>query len=479
MGRPCAAHVRLRPQTAVAQLAGRHAIGFLISFAATVVLARSLGPSLWGVYGIAVVVLAIAQQLVERGVVGYLIQKPTLPSTAELSASLGLQVTLGTVGMAIALALGPLAADWYLQPDLEHLLGAVGIAVLAYAIRAVPVGLLERSLSYGRVAALEVLEIAVFNLVAIAGVVAGLGLLALSAAIVVRCLAAVTLAYALSGMRLPRATFAPRELKRIAGFALPYASSNALTWANTAAAPLLVGTLAGPRDFGILQMSYAIIVYPQLLTAIIGRVAFPAYSRSAGAPGELDARVNSGTVSLFRYAGGATLTLAVSSLVWVPLVYGREWLEMSSFMLVIAPALAFERSLTLVVAALNAVGKASLVLLTSVGFSVVYWTVALLLVGRLGAIGLPMSYALACVTLIGYITVYRRHVGPLRIRAALIELLALTGILAFVTLWFEDGSGAGVVIAGCALMTGLVLRHVRSNPRRWIATIRPKGPIDA
>jgi O-antigen/teichoic acid export membrane protein len=188
--------------------------------------------------------------------------------------------------------------------------------------------------------------------------------------------------------------------------------------------------------------------------------------------------VNSGTLALVRYAGGATLTLAVSSLIWVPLVYGREWVEMSSFMLVIAPALAFERSLTLVVAALNAVGKATLVLLTSLGFSLVYWAMAWLLVERLGAIGLPMSYSIACATLVGYIAVYRKQVGSLRLRAALFELVVLSGILLIVTFLFESGGGSGVAVAGAALMAGLFLRQIQSHALLWVRA-EPQPPIDA
>jgi O-antigen/teichoic acid export membrane protein len=263
-------------------------------------------------------------------------------------------------------------------------------------------------------------------------------------------------------VQLPRATFAPAELKRIAGFALPYASSNALTWANTAVALLLVSALAGPREFGLLQMSYAIIVYPQLLTSIIGRVSFPSYSRNAHDPRVLTAQVRSATNSLMRYAGGATLALALTSLVWVPLVFGREWAEMSSFMLVLAPALAFERSLTLVVAALNAMGKAALVLVISISFSGTYWVLTWLLVGRLGGMGLPIAYALACATLVGYIAAYRAQVEALHMRFALSELFALSALLLAATWWFESGGGPGVIIVTSTLLAGLVLRDIRT-----------------
>src|SRR5439155_26434435 len=149
-------------------------------------------------------------------------------------------------------------------------------------------------------------------------------------------------------------------------------------------------------------LSYTLLVYPQVLTAIIGRVAFPLYSRESRRD-LLAARVSAGTSTLMRYVGGATLLLAVTSLIWVPVLYGTDWIDMSQFMLVIAPVYALERSFALVIAALTASGKVVAVLLIGLAFTLIYWISGAILIPRIGAIGLPTAYALASFSFIGYI----------------------------------------------------------------------------
>jgi PST family polysaccharide transporter len=359
----------------------------------------------------------------------------------------------------------PQIATWYGQNDLHHLLTAVGIAMLAYSFRAIPLGLLERSMSYGRVALIEVIDILTFSAIAVLGVATGFGLWALSAAILMRSLASLGAAYALEHLPDMRLGLSLRALRQMLGYAVPYTLANGLTWLNTAAAPILVGTFVGTREFGVLQMSYTLIVFPQVLTGIIGRVSFPVYARERHAD-LLAARVNSGTIALTRYAGGATLLLAVTSLIWIPFLYGQEWTGMSRYMLVIAPVYALEKSLALIIAALSASGKVILLLATGLAFSLIYWTSAVALVPTIGGLGLPTAYAFASLSFLSYVAIYRGSVGPIRIGGALLEFTVLCLLLAVAAaLSVTNGQMVGIALLGL-LMATLVLRHVPLTPQR-------------
>jgi teichuronic acid exporter len=314
---------------------------------------------------------------------------------------------------------------------------------------------------YGRVAAIEVLDLFAFNAIAVVGVAAGFGLWALSAAILTRSFASLIAAYVLT--RVPRFSLglSAQVLREMVRFAAPYTLANALTSANTAAAPILVGAFVGTREFGILQLAYTLLVYPQVLTAIIGRVAFPVYARETQTD-LLAARVNRGTTALMRYVGGATLLLAVTSLIWVPFLYGKEWIGMSEYMLVIAPVYALERSFALVIAALTASGKVVAILLIGIAFTLIYWVSGALLIPRLGAIGLPTAYALASLSFIGYMVVYRRTVARLNIRNSLLEFTALALLVVVATGWSAGGGPMlGVAVVSIAIV-GLILRDVPS-----------------
>ena len=461
---------RPNPNRAAAQLMIRHAIGLAVGFIGSIILARSLGPDAWGVYGIAAVVLVIGQQFVERGAVGYLIQRTSEPNPEVLSTALCVQIAFGVItGLAIVLG-APLAVHWYGREELRAMLTAVAVAVVAYALRARPMGLLERRLRYGPVAAIEVLDLAAFNVVAVACVAFGSGLFALTVAVAVRGL--VSLAAASVFAHGEPGPFKPSvaRAREMVGYALPYSVANGLTWVNTAAAPLLVGTFSGPRSLGILQLAYQIVVYPQLLTGIIGRVALPAYAR-INDPVELARRVQTGTSSLLRYAGVATLILAATSAYWVGPIYGDQWLDMSKYMLVIAGAFGIERSLTLVVAALNARRQVMSVLTTNAIFSVVYWLAALALVPLFGAVGLPAAYALGAVTFPAFLHWYRAKVAPIRITRALLEYAFVCALAIPVAIAEEDllprGAGAAAIIAMAFLPGAYAVSAIR---RRVAAT---------
>jgi teichuronic acid exporter len=403
--------------------------------------------------------MAIGQQLVERGAVAYLIQRPGELSGRDLSTPFTVQMTLGFLTGVMVFIAAPRVAIWYGEDDLNHLLTAVGVALLAYSVRAIPLGLLERSMSYGRVAVTEVIDILAFSFIAILGVAGGLGLWALSLAIIARSLASLVAAYALQRVFGMRVALSLSALRNMAGYAAPYALANGLSWVNTAAAPILVGTIVGVREFGIVHMSYALIVLPQVLTGIIGRVAFPAYARETN-PELVAARVESGTIALTRYAGGATLVVAVTSLIWVPLIYGPAWTGTSTYMLIIAPVYALERSLSLFIAALSAVGKVTALLATGLSFSLLYWTSAVMLIPSVCAIGLPLAYALASLSFLIYVVAYRRAVGPTKMARALLEFCALSLLLALAAAWsLTSESTAGVAVIA-VVMGALILRHV-------------------
>ena len=423
------------PRRAVTSLLGRHAAGFAINAAGTVFLARHFGPYLWGIYAIGYTVQYIAQGLVERGAAGYLIQRRDPPGRAELATVTTVQLALG-VGAALFLGFAaPLAGARFASESLDSILIAVALAVALYAIRAVPMGLLERSMSYRRVALVEVGDIAAFNAAAVLGVAFGMGLQSLAVATVVRAAISLAIAWRLAGAG-PRLGGSTRVLKELVAFGLPYTGSNALGLLNGAAAPLLVGTSVGVQTFGVLQLAYSLISYPQVINGILGRVAFPFYARMNEDAEHIRTTVSRATSALITYVGIATIGLAASSPVWVPAVYGLPWREVSPIMITTAPALGIGTAFTFVIAALNASGRIRSVLLISVGFTFLYWSSAIVLVPTVGQLGLPLAYSIASLALVGYVRAFRRSFGSLVIGSSLLRFLIACLVLPLVACIF-------------------------------------------
>lgn len=450
----------LNPRRAAAQLVGRHAIGFAINFAGTIFFARTLGPAAWGIYNVAFVVQFIGQGVLERGVVGHLIQRRDLPDREVLSVSFTVELAVAT-GLAALVAIGAGPAAMLMgESSLRVFLLAAGVSLIPYGLRAVPLGLLERDLAYTRVAAVEVSDVAVFVLVSVAGILGGLGFVSLAVAMIARSVVSMIVVFAVTRVR-PSLGWSQKHVRELWAFVGPYSGANALSYLNGAAAPILVGTLAGPRELGVLQLAYSLVAYPQVLNGILGRVAFPFYARIGEDSDRVRRSASNATSQLIEYVGGLTVVLAASSPIWVPILYGPDWAGVPQIMLTVAPTLAVGTSLTFVIAGLNAAGRTKAILRTSTAFSLVYWIAAILLVPRIGALGLPVAYAFASMTFIGYLIDFRASVGRIEIRGALAAHLIQATLVVVVAVFLTLGEASGVALAAAAAIAWTSRRPLR------------------
>jgi lipopolysaccharide exporter len=425
-------------------LAVRHAAALGFNLVGSVVLARQLGPALWGSYAVSLTALLIGQQAVERGASGFIIQRAKPLDAHELTSAFVMQIGIGAIVCGILLGVGQWISAASADLGLVTLIEAVALSTLMYAIRAVPLGRLERALSYGRVAAVEVTDVVAFNLVAVLTVLLGFGIAGLAVATVIRASisTAIALAVARTDARWPLARRLPAELL---GFAVPFTGSNLLTYLNTLAAPILVAGRASLADYGVLQLAYTIIVYPQTVTTIASRVGFATYPRMTSSAIAESASQQTG--ALIRSVASTTLILAVTSAYWVVPIFGTSWTGMTMYMLAIAPTYALGANFNLIIAALNARSGAFLVLTLSAAFSALYWLGGLTLVPAVGGLGLPVAYSIATVVFAGYLAAARKRIGPLVLRRPLSEYFVLcVGLLTFAFLYASDAQVPATIV---------------------------------
>ena len=89
-----------------------------------------------------------------------------------------------------------------------------------------------------------------------------------------------------------------------------------------------------------------------------------------------------------------------------------------------------------------------------------YWISGAILVPRLGAIGLPTAYAIASLSFIGYLAVYRRAVAKLSMGTSMLEFTALALLLAVAAGWWVGGGQMLGVAAVSTAMAALMLRRI-------------------
>lgn len=301
-----------------------------------IALARILGPEVYGLFAIGVLVIGVSNYLADFGLAYSLIQKPEV-RPADVAFVWTLQVLLGlVVGGAMFAAAGPLAAafDKEAAADMFRMLALV---CLFNAMASPSTNLLKKTLDHRWLQlALLLAYVVGYFLVGLPLALAGAGIDSLVAAMVVQAVAQFVLLYA--RVRHP---LAPRlavdggwQMLRYGAMVL---ATNLVNWVLTSADRLAVGRFFPASVVGLYATAYNLVNAPAAAGyATTQSVVFAACARLQGDPRamylllkRLLATVAVVVFPLFAVASaGAEVVVAA--------VYGPSWREAAPFLAVFA-----------------------------------------------------------------------------------------------------------------------------------------------
>jgi PST family polysaccharide transporter len=308
-----------------------------IQFGVTVALARLLTPRDFGLVAVVAVFIGFATQFTDLGIGAALIrQRPLadehLTSAFWLNALSGVLVCLALVGLS------PLVAAAYSQPRLRTLMAVMALTP-ALSLGVVHLAILERTLQFRRVAAVEIAATALGGSVAI-GLAAGAH--AGPYSIVAMTLTTATASSLLYWLVVPwRPTFswsreALREVWRFGSRIMGFTIVN--YWARNAD-NLVVAKISGPNALGLYSRAYSLMLMPMnQVTWVAGRVMYPALSEVADdrerARNAYLRAVRAVAVVGFPIFGG----MAVSAHALVLSLFGSNWDGMIAIVRILALA---------------------------------------------------------------------------------------------------------------------------------------------
>lgn len=304
-------------------LVGR-TLGFqLLTAGVTVVLARLLTPTDYGLFAIALSVQLVGQNVAELGLPAALVRMPERPSTELQQATIGFLLLVTSIAV-LAVA----AATFVLLPALNAsstVLTVIAITVLAlpiYAARAVPMAMFDRELRFGRVAAVEAADTIGFNLFALLAAIAGLGAYSLAGGVPFGAALGAIMAWASSGtVRMPRLD--PRRVKPLIGFGSRVSVLGMLHLGRDLGYVTIIGAVGGAPMAGFYGIAKRLFSFPMALAAAVTRVMLPTLSQSGAERVERTARIL-GQTALICGLPLALVAGAVQPLIAV--VLGDEWL---------------------------------------------------------------------------------------------------------------------------------------------------------
>ena len=248
--------------------------GLVLQTLGTVVLARVIGPSSFGIFAIVSVFYAYGAIVSNLGLGTALIQRPRL-TEHHLATAFWLNAALGVVLTVALTALAPLIAEWVGQPVLSPLLRLVS---LSYTINmaVVPLAILERGLRFRAVAIIESVSATLGLATALVAGVAGLGATALAMQLLVQTVTTSILAFV-------AARWVPNKFPSMVAFRELWSVSFRLTGGNLIgywsmnADTLALGATQTAADLGYYNRAFNLLMLPlRTLAGTITRVIVPA-----------------------------------------------------------------------------------------------------------------------------------------------------------------------------------------------------------
>lgn len=310
-----------------------------LSFSVTIILARQLTPDEFGTVAVVVGVLALLLPFHDAGLSIATVQRAKLSVEAVstlfwINAALGLVLTLAFAGLADPLA------DFLRRPELEGLCYALSLDFILNGLIAQHRALLQRSMRFGTRARIDLTAALIGGLSAIAMALAGLGIWALAAQLLVGDAVAMVMLVAAIRWKLTPPEITP-EVRQMVTFGASFFGFNIVLAVANNLSIVLLGRRMGAGAVGFYTRAYALASVPQsLLQAAASYVATAKLSRAQEDPAAF---------ADFYFRGVQLLTLVALPVVIgfagfgeqiAPIVYGSQWGPVADLLPILAIGLA-------------------------------------------------------------------------------------------------------------------------------------------
>jgi PST family polysaccharide transporter len=446
----------------------------LLTAGVTVALARVLTPADYGLFAIALAVQLVGQRAAELGLPAAVVRMERDPEPRLQRAIWGVLLVMSSL-LAMALLLAAFAVTPALGAG-DHTLQVIAVAACAipfYAARAMPMALMERGLSFGRVAIVETADTLTFNAFALAAALSGLGAFSLAGAVAVGGIAGMITAWLLQPFAR-RPSFELEPVRPLIGFGLQMSALQGVYLIRELGFVGLIAAIGGTSSAGFYAMAKRLFSFPIALTSAVTRVSFPALSR------EPDLRPQRAAKAAAYTAIAAGLPLALVAGAIQPLitvVLGNEWQPTADVVLwgSLGMMLTASADATMISLAL-AEGKPRYPLASAIAETAVAFGLIAALLGPLDeiGIGLALTGSTLVATLVLAIGTHPRVLrSMLAVAKASLIAATATGVGQAIGA-SEDVAGLVVTFAAIGIVwLALELVFSRSDVARILSIVRP------
>jgi len=307
-----------------------------LSLLSTLILARVLAPSAFGLLGMAMVLSAAVESFNDLGTAAALIQRKELD--ARLASTLfWTNVLVGVVAAGFMVGVAPLVAQLYREPHVAPVLAALSVGFLINNLSVVQRAVLARAMLFRRISMIQLCSSVASSFVGIGLAVAGAGVWSLVAAVIAQTMAATVLYWLASPWR-PCWHLSLRDLRSVISYSGNLTASNFAHYVMRNMDNALIGRFLGATALGYYAMAYGLMMYPLYnVSWNLGNVLFPALSRIQ----EEDARFRQAYLRAVSVVATITFPLMLGLLATADLLvltcFGAKWAPMAPIVRILAP----------------------------------------------------------------------------------------------------------------------------------------------
>jgi O-antigen/teichoic acid export membrane protein len=411
----------------------RQAVVQGMNFCGLIFLARYLSIADYGFYGIVFFLFSFIVNFGDIGLSASLLRQKEEPKPEDFSSVFSAQLTLSAVAAALFAAASPLLCSAYKLPlSYSQYFIIISTSLVIMAFRTIPTTRLERHLDFKWLSVIEIIQTAVYNVIASAMAFYGYGPLSFTLALLCRMLVGSILVNIVS--RAPLILNFNRALiKKHMAFGLPYQAGNIVNLLKDSISAIVIGLIIGAAATGMVSMASTIANFPIMLMSVLSRLFFPAFARALNDKPALEklfalsVRVNNALVAplaLFILFMAKPFTFHI---------FGEKWIESETMGLwfLLWPANLFLPTLTVCTCLLNAFGLSKKVFKYSLLWMIISLGLGTPLVFMFGAKGACYANIVVNVTTILVALQMRKYVTCNILKEAFIGWLPAISLIWF------------------------------------------------
>lgn len=307
----------------------------MVGFVVSIVLARLLVPSDYGVVGMLSVFLSISQLFIDAGFSSALIQKKDR-TDADFSTVFWCNLAISSVCYLILFIAAPWIAEFYHMPVLKNLMRVLGLVLVINATYTIQVTRLTTILDFKTQAKVSFSNCILSGTVGITMASLGFGPWALvSQSIFSSTFSGI--AYWLLTKWHPQFLFSKDSFKRLFAFGSRILAASCLHTLYTNISPIIIGRKYSAAALGVYSRADSLVALPGgIFQSTLGRVIFPVLSSIQDDEPRLRAAYNKYLRIITSVVAPSMLMMAAVSEPLILTLIGERWLACVPYMMILA-----------------------------------------------------------------------------------------------------------------------------------------------